>query len=208
MAFIEEMFSRLNDAAPLNATEKRNALGGPLPVLFREIAKHKFFTKKIKVSKARYRHLELAAKMLYLEFSDEICDTQRAPLDLFVKENKDKKASDFRDVKNRVIDNLDFLSKIFKDKDELLKSAGIVIVYYVLVSQPKKDSFKFKFNRDNLEKFEKMRQRNRKKFINYNSDDNTSINLHLLEFDDLTQSSNKGSAIQRRYEILRRYIDK
>ena len=28
---IEDMFSRLNEAVPLNAPEKRNAFGGPLP---------------------------------------------------------------------------------------------------------------------------------------------------------------------------------
>jgi len=39
--FIEDMFSRLNEAVPLNAPEKRNALGGPIPRAVRDLAKHK-----------------------------------------------------------------------------------------------------------------------------------------------------------------------
>jgi hypothetical protein len=35
---IEDMFSRLNEAMPLNAAEKRNAFGGPLPPLIRKLA--------------------------------------------------------------------------------------------------------------------------------------------------------------------------
>ena len=40
---IEDMFSRLNEAVPLNAAEKRNAFGGPLPVTIRKLVKEKFF---------------------------------------------------------------------------------------------------------------------------------------------------------------------
>ena len=40
---IEEMFSRLNEAVPLNAAEKRNAMGGPMAPIIRDVASHAFF---------------------------------------------------------------------------------------------------------------------------------------------------------------------
>ena len=40
---IEELFSRLNEAVPLNAPEKRNAFGGVVAKSIRDLAKHSFF---------------------------------------------------------------------------------------------------------------------------------------------------------------------
>ncbi|MEM8488850.1 MAG: DUF262 domain-containing protein, partial [Bacteroidota bacterium] len=40
---IEDMFSRLNEAVPLNAAEKRNALGGPMAKAIRQVADTSFF---------------------------------------------------------------------------------------------------------------------------------------------------------------------
>src|SRR5258708_6358863 len=37
---IEDMFSRLNEAVPLNAPEKRGALGGPLPPVIKKLPDH------------------------------------------------------------------------------------------------------------------------------------------------------------------------
>jgi hypothetical protein len=47
---IEEMFSRLNEAVPLNAAEKRNAFGGPLPKIVRDLADTMFFRRNLKIS--------------------------------------------------------------------------------------------------------------------------------------------------------------
>lgn len=41
---IEELFSRLNNGEPLTAAEKRNAMGGDMCQLVRDISKEKFFT--------------------------------------------------------------------------------------------------------------------------------------------------------------------
>ena len=54
---IEELFSRLNNGEPLNAAEKRNAMGGDMCVLIRDVAKHDFFKKHLSVSNKRYQHL-------------------------------------------------------------------------------------------------------------------------------------------------------
>ena len=50
---IEDMFSRLNEAATLNAAEKRNALGGAVVTAIRDISGHQFFSNKVKFSNKR-----------------------------------------------------------------------------------------------------------------------------------------------------------
>src|SRR6266850_5307624 len=56
LEMIEEMFSRLNEAAPLTAPEKRNAYGGPLPPAIRKLAGQEFFKRALPFPNKRYRH--------------------------------------------------------------------------------------------------------------------------------------------------------
>jgi len=74
---IEDMFSRLNEAMPLNAAEKRNAFGGPLPPLIRKLAKEPFFRTKLPFENTRYRHFDLACKFLYLCQTETPADTKK-----------------------------------------------------------------------------------------------------------------------------------
>ena len=79
------MFSRLNEAGPLNAAEKRNAFGGPLPPLIRRLAKEPFFATKLPFRNSRYRHFDVACKFLYLCKTLGPTDTKKVKLDEFVK---------------------------------------------------------------------------------------------------------------------------
>jgi hypothetical protein len=75
LELIEELFSRLNEAVPLSAPEKRNALPGPLPPAVRRLAGHPFFTTNLPYSNRCYRHFDLAAKMLLIESTRDVVDT-------------------------------------------------------------------------------------------------------------------------------------
>jgi len=74
---IEEMFSRLNEAAPLTAPEKRNAYGGPLPRLIRKLATKPFFTKNLPFRNKRYRHFDLATRFLLAEDKKGVVDAKK-----------------------------------------------------------------------------------------------------------------------------------
>ena len=78
---IEEMFLRLNEASPLNAAEKRNAMGGPMPEVIRSVASHSFFTTKVSFSNNRYQHRGMAARLLLLAQSGSVGDTKKVYLD-------------------------------------------------------------------------------------------------------------------------------
>ncbi len=78
---IEEMFSRLNEAVPLSAAEKRNALRGPLPPRIRELSEDRLFVHNLPFGNSRYRHFDVACKFLYLTHSGRIVDQEsRQPL--------------------------------------------------------------------------------------------------------------------------------
>lgn len=205
--FIEDMFSRLNEAVPLAAAEKRNAFGGPLPTMFRNITQHDFFTRKIKVSPTRYRHHDLAAKLIYLQFKGEFVDTKKASLDHFVKSAKKDDFDQFRLERsiNDVTPALDALESLFVDQDELIKSTGMIVVYFILVSKLLGEGRPVEFSRAEIVEFEELRKRNRELFAS-EDEDVEGVDFKLIEFDELAQSSNDGSAIQRRYEVLRGHL--
>jgi hypothetical protein len=206
--FIEDMFSRLNEAVPLAAAEKRNAFGGPLPKLFREFSEHSFFDKKIKVSPSRYRHHDLVAKLLYLQFKGEFVDTKKASLDYFVKSAK---KDDFDHVRleetlAEMGPVLEVLDGLFVDQDELVKSTGMIVVYYILISKIFEEGRSIDFGRGEIVAFEDLRRKNRELFAS-EDEDVEGVDFKLIEFDELAQSSNDGSAIQRRYEVLRENLN-
>jgi len=86
LEMIEEMFSRLNEAVPLTAPEKRNAFGGPLPLAIRDLAEEPFFTKVLPFSNKRFRHFDLAAKFLLAEKEKKVYDTKKDYLDKFIRD--------------------------------------------------------------------------------------------------------------------------
>jgi hypothetical protein len=205
LEFVEDMFSRLNEAVPLNAAEKRNALGGPLPLITRRLVRHRFFSSRLRIPETRYRHHDVAAKFLYLEDNENIVDTKKASLDSFFTDagGANKTEEDFRETDNAVQEIISAMAETFIENDTLLKSAGMVVVYYVMFSRLRRDRIATIIRRTSLVEFEDLRAHNRELFEN----DLKGVDRRLIEFDELAQSSNDGAAIRERYEALREYLD-
>lgn len=138
---IEELFIRLNMGEAANGAEQRNAMGGPVPELIRELSLHPFFTKKIKFSTARMQEFNLIAKLLYLEHEQRFVDTKKSDLDRFAKTALEKAKSspdqnflledgEYVEAKDRVLSVLEILAPEFEEKDPLLASSGNIPVYY------------------------------------------------------------------------------
>jgi hypothetical protein len=211
---IEEMFSRLNEAVPLNAAEKRNAFGGPCPPAVREMIKLPLFTTKLPFRNTRYRHLDLAAKFLY--WSDQrlnpreprvatseagkfhVRDVKKYRLDNFFKEmkaipNGDSRVAEDFDALTGVLEEL---RKTFIDDDPLLSSIGMVSLYFLLF-QHRLDESEQLPSRQSLEEFDSARR------IRVSSDEELPVGaFQLLEFSRLAQSPNDGSALAYRLAVL------
>ena len=205
MDVIEDMFSRLNEAAPLNAAEKRNAYGGPLPGIVRELVKRDFFQNRVKINSSRFRHNDMATKMLYLESSDNIVDTKKVSLDIFAKSCKNG-SIDIKSVQERTEVILACMEDVFIQNDVFLKSSANVILYYVLFSKLIRENKNIP-RRDYFVWFEELREKNRLILQNTQTDDeDKKVDYKLIEYDELAQSSNDAGAIFTRYTILRQHL--
>ena len=219
LEIVEEMFSRLNEAVPLNAPEKRNALGGPLPAQVRKLTQHDFFTSRLPFANNRYRHLDLATKFLYLEYKEGLAEIKKRTLDEFVLLFKTQnKQTEARVLAEGVLPVLDRLCKVFVPSDYLLSSVGMVVVYYQLSRDVVARKLKAKWlNREVLEDFDGRRQQNRSNAREAEErgllgepppKDAPPIDMPLLAFERHMQSPNDVNALKYRYEYLKQLLEK
>lgn len=209
---IEDMFSRLNEAVPLNAPEKRNAFGGPLPSVIRAVATHPFFKKHVPFSDKRYRHRDLAAKFLYLESSKGIANTKKPDLDAFVRTFRDwreaglPKASTkaVADLKAETERTLALMASTFAGTDSLLRQVGMITLYFHLFRFVRLGKIT-KVTREMLKVFEKEREANRRR-VEETSETDDKVNTRLLEFDKHSQTPNDAYALRIRLGILLQFL--
>jgi hypothetical protein len=203
---IEDMFTRLNEAVPLNGAEKRNSLGGPMAKAIREISAHKFFKTQVKFGNNRYQHHEVAARLLLIEDSiaksKKIIDTKKPYLDKMVvnyRNSGDSPGSVFSSTKTI----LDEMTKVFSTSDSLLKAQGIITVYYLLFRNAVNNKTIHKITRKALLNFFDTLTSNRL----IAQEDITKANFEYLEFDRMSQQgTNDASSIKDRTRILSEYL--
>jgi hypothetical protein len=204
---IEDMFSRLNEAVPLNAAEKRNAFGGDMAAAIRNTASHIFFRDKVRFGNKRHQHSEVAARFLLLVESlrtqEKIIDTKKVILDSMTKKYRRGKKRDVNTIKKRVLEVLREMNKVFARKDELLMAQGTMTVYFMIFYDAILDKKLGKISRRKLLSFRKLVKKNREAA----EQDIEKANYDLLEFDRRTQQgTNDASSIKERVRILKEYL--
>lgn len=204
---IEDMFSRLNEAVPLNAAEKRNAIGGDLVAAINDLSQHNYFVECVKFNDARYKHREVAARMLLLEDAlnarGSLIDTKREYLDGLAKRLKHGEAEYVEKIGNAVRSVLDDMSGVFAKKDDLLLAQGTQAVYYLVFRSLAKFEEQGQVDRVDLMEFRKKLSDNRE----LAATDYEGASFDLLEFDRLNQQgTNDASSIKERYAIICRYL--
>lgn len=204
LELIEDMFSRLNEAVPLSAPEKRNALPGPLPPAVRTLANHSFFSRNLPFTNKRFRHYDLAAKMLLIVsghgLSDRkgISDTKKAYLDDFFRQGLGLGQAVVDKYISEVDEILDRMHTIFVHNDVMLRQVGMVIFYFHLFRRARSRDLAQIFHREAFIKFDGERRNNR----TIAETDIANADYNLLEFDRLTQSPNDAFAIGMRLAVI------
>lgn len=205
LELIEEMFSRLNEAVPLNAAEKRNAIGGEMARTVTDVSKNLLFAKKVKFKNTRYQHREGAVRLLFLEkcFGDgKIVDTKKPFLDQFVRDRRSGKSTEVSQLKTSVVKTLKEMAQVFVDKDVLLTAQSSVPIYFLLFREAIQGGKLSKLSRAVFLKFQELRQENRE----IAAIDITKAQFEFLEYDRLSQQgTNDASSIKERLSILRNY---
>lgn len=205
---IEELFSRLNNGEPLNAAEKRNAIGGRMCALIREVATHAFFTERVRVSNRRYAHREMAAKLILIEHAEMNggamwVDVKKKYLDAMVERNKELPDAVYDGLKSRVDKELRQLTRIFDKHDPHLSKQAYGPLYYLFVKyvvQHYAHANLYSIVRGFLDDFAQQRQANLSK-------PDEERDSALIEFGRLMQQgTNDRTSLQERVEILTRYL--
>ena len=200
---IDDMFSRLNEAAPLNAAEKRNAFGGELVAAIRDVSSHEFFGRCVAFGNKRYQHREVSARFLFVEENlatvGKIIDTKKEYLDAFAKNYRAKGSAIVITITNSTIGVLDFMSSIFLERDDLLRAQGNMVLYYLVCKSAMVANVRARVTRQGLYAFRSEVQENRVRAeANY-----AEASFELLEFDRLSQQgTNDASNIRERLELL------
>lgn len=199
---INDLFVRLNRSKALTGAEIRNAMGGPVPEMLREIASRDFFIENVRFSVKRGQDLNTAAKFLLFESLEALQETKKSTLDKFVEKAKsastDERAS-LELAARRVVDVLRDMESVFLPKDQLLASAGIVPVYYWLIRSllPNDQSRLRAF----LVEFEETRRNNRELLMK--KPESNRIDPQLVEYDNYNRSTNDQLSHEGRFRILR-----
>lgn len=205
LELIEDMFSRLNEAVPLNAAEKRNALGGEMAKTVTEVSKSPFFVKKVKFKNTRFQHREGAVRLLFLEkcaLENTVVDTKKPFLDQFVRDYRQDKSAQVSSLKSTVLKTLKEMALVFVDHDSLLSSQASIPIYYLLFREAMKEGKLKNLSRSVFLKFQDVRQQNREIAAN----DITKAQFEFLEYDRLSQQgTNDASSIKERLSILRKF---
>ena len=224
LEIIEELFSRLNEAVPLNAPEKRNAFGGAMPPIIRRLVKtHRFFQECLPIENTRYRQYDLVTKFLFLKEKNEFAATKKRALDDFVKSYRysgtnaratKRKASQ---LAKRVKDILDAMATTFKAQDQLLTSIGLITVYYMAFLQSESDKpLRARLKNERLVEFDHVRRQNRLVLKKEQAaiaagelpSKQSKVRRDLAIFDRLMQSPNDGQALKYRFRILKAFLEK
>lgn len=200
---IEDMFTRLNEAASLNAAEKRNAFGGFVVQAIRDIANHHFFANNVRFLNKRYQHMEVAARLLFTEYNitneARLYDTKKTYLDTFAKNTKLASNSEINKCRDKVFGILDLMSNEFSDKDILLQSQGNMVLYYLLFKKAFELGKVNNIVRKRFFEFRDVLKENREKA----EAESIDVSYELLEYDRLTQQgTNDSSNIKERFYIL------
>ena len=205
---IEELFSRLNNGEPLNSAEKRNAMGGNMIKLVREIAKLNKLTSILSCKNKRMSYHEIAAKTMKMELSEQdghgiFCDIGKKHLDQMIVKNRDASESELDGLKARVSKQLNHLNRVFRKNDPLLNRQTYLQLYYgwiKFITKRYNSPSLHKDIRSFLESFQVKRHENLQKA----EDDRDNV---LLEYGRLAQQgTNNLASMQERADILTRYF--
>lgn len=204
---IEDMFSRLNEAVPLNAAEKRNAIGGDMVAAIRDIASSELFCRCVRFNNNRYQHREVAARMLLVEENltadGRLIDTKKVYLDALARNYRYGSSARVNQLKLATEHVVNAMAGTFTEKDELLQAQGNMIVYYLVFRAGLRTNEVHKITRRKLLDFRERLAENRLRA----AEEYAESSFELLEYDRLSQQgTNDSSNIKERFGILAREL--
>jgi hypothetical protein len=200
---IRDMFLRLQNGTPLNAQQKRDAIGASIGRIARELAELPFFTKSVNFDNIYGDHHRLASQMLCLELKGKIVTCTSAALDklyeIYKKTEFDR--STFAKVKGILI----MLGRIFPDKNHHLNRAYALSLYWLFSrlteTYPIAETDYFMI-RENFERLDDARlQAMSRDYSNRTEDD-----IYRDLSDSMSRGTDGPERISDRHDILSQFL--
>lgn len=206
---IEALFSRLNNGESLNSAESRNAIGGDMAELVREISVREFFTRKVKFANNRFSHREVSCKLLYMEWqkvkhgASNCPDLKKKYLDAFVKDNRVLNDEDKSLLTREIDKRLKELEKCFIDRSPELSKQSYPQFFFLALRKIQADYTHrnlYALIKEFLPQFTLLRLENNEK-------PDEDRDPTLVEFGRLTQQgTNDSGSMTQRAEILIKFF--
>lgn len=127
---IRDMFLRLQNGTPLNAQQKRDAMGSTVGKVARELAAMPFFARAVNFENSGSSHYLVASQMLHLQLKEKVVSCTSRQLDKFYEHYK--KTSLDADVVSAAKKNVAILGKIFPTKNPHLNRSYALTLYWAL----------------------------------------------------------------------------
>jgi len=127
---IRDMFLRLQNGTPLNAQQKRDAMGSKIGQVARELANLTFFKISVNFDNTQSTHTLVASQMLQLEIREKIVSCASRQMDKLYSHYKQAPVDSISRTRAEKIINL--LSKIFPEKNPHLNQNYALSLYWLL----------------------------------------------------------------------------
>tara|TARA_Y100001968_G_C19450994_1_gene768592 strand:+ start:951 stop:2030 length:1080 start_codon:yes stop_codon:yes gene_type:complete len=204
---IEDMFSRLNEAVPLNAAEKRNSIGGDFVAAVRKISEHRLFESCVAFTNKRYQYREVSARLLLIEDSlsnhNRLVDTKKVYLDALARKYAKNNLQIVRALEADVFAVINEMSTVFTKQDPLLRAQGNMAILYLVFRLAVNMAETHLITRRKLLDFNISLKKNR----DLAASDYEKASYELLEYDRLSQQgTNDASNIKERVFVLATYL--
>lgn len=191
---IRDMFFRLQNGKPLNAAEKRNAIGGNMRDFIADLVDTHSVFDAYRRKNTRFSHEQMAAQCTLLEITGNFTDVRNTQLERLYRQNKDFDPNGA--VARRIRRVMNYLARAFKEPTPEFKGRAQFVSLYWLVSQTL-DVYTMSGHEDDLRHFfidfELRRQQS--------SDDDVDI---IRYSEALSRSSDGRERIEYRHEMLLR----
>ena len=136
LEMIEEMFSRLNESAPLAAPERETHTAVHCRSRSANWPRRRSLGTDLPFPNKRYRHFDLATKFLLTESEGKVADTKKVYLDKFVKDHSDEPRNKMLSFLKKAKANVRRMSAVFTQGDPLLRRVGMVCEKLIASSDP------------------------------------------------------------------------
>lgn len=200
---IRDMFLRLQNGTPLNAQQKRDAMGSNIGHAAKELAKLPFFTTSVAFGNTSSEHNLVASQMLRLELKNDIISCTSQQLDKVYEHYKSAQVD--VNVLGRTTKIVKTLGDIFPSKNPHLNQNYVLSLYWLLsrilliydIPQSEYQKVRVNFEKVDIERIKAMQRGYSKK-----PQDEMYETLSLA----MSRGNLGVEAITTRHEIIGQYL--